>query len=183
MGYTCPVCGYTNLSELPYKEAGGDSFEVCPSCDFQFGYSDGEEGISYEQWRAKWIEGGMIWGSNGIPPPSGWNPREQLRNLERQEAKFEAVRVAQAIVNREIELVPGCRTIQRPLDGLDLRMDSDFTIFVAVDSEADELPIGDERRHWNPDALEKYDIRLRKLESSYRPSVERACRAVIARLG
>jgi rRNA maturation protein Nop10 len=79
--HTCPVCGYPHLQELPRSDGAGGSFEICPSCGFQFGISDDDEGITYEQWRARWIAEGMRWSSVGIPKPAGWNPEDQLRRI------------------------------------------------------------------------------------------------------
>lgn len=79
--YTCPVCGYPNLSELPWSEEEGGSYEICASCGFEFGYTDEDQGYSYESWRARWIANGMQWRSRGIAPPPGWDPQRQLNDL------------------------------------------------------------------------------------------------------
>lgn len=82
--HRCPVCGYPDLEESPRSEkTGGGSYEICPSCGFQFGVSDGDEGFSYEEWRRRWVERGLPWDSAGIRPvPSGWDPARQLAALE-----------------------------------------------------------------------------------------------------
>ena len=90
MGFTCPVCGYPGLAELPWNAEGGASDEICPSCGIQFGYDDdatfcGEgnplrEKI-YSLWRQKWIDAGMRWQSVGIAQPKDWRLMEQLRNV------------------------------------------------------------------------------------------------------
>jgi hypothetical protein len=76
----CPVCGYPDLPEPSYSYGAG-SYQICPSCGFQFGVSDDNAGISFEEWRESWIEQGTPWSSKGIPPPDGWNPKEQIRRL------------------------------------------------------------------------------------------------------
>ena len=38
--YCCPVCGSDVNDEIPYSENGQPSFEICPSCGFQYGYDD-----------------------------------------------------------------------------------------------------------------------------------------------
>lgn len=81
MTYQCPVCGYPKLSEPPRTEDGG-SYEICPSCGFEFGVTDDDRGYTYEAWRARWIEAGMPWWSTDIERvPEDWNPEAQLRNL------------------------------------------------------------------------------------------------------
>lgn len=82
MGYTCLVCGYPDLEELPRSNSTGGSYEICPSCGFQFGVSDDDRGFTYELWRREWISRGMLWESVGIERPKDWDPVAQLRNLD-----------------------------------------------------------------------------------------------------
>ncbi len=82
--YTCPVCGYPELEEPPYvgqPEDGLPSYDFCPSCSFQYGVSDYDTKISFEQWRQKWIKDGMVWDEGDSEPPEGWNPKKQLLNI------------------------------------------------------------------------------------------------------
>lgn len=81
MSYVCPVCGYDQLEEDPRPAFGGGSFEICPSCGFQFGVSDDDRGFTYDAWRKLWIEGGMQWDKKRSSPPEGWNPDVQLARL------------------------------------------------------------------------------------------------------
>ena len=76
--FMCPVCGYPALSEPPYTDGGGGSYEICPSCGFQFGVTDSDEGRSYEDWRDEWVRRGMKWQSVGLREPPGWDPRMQM---------------------------------------------------------------------------------------------------------
>jgi len=82
MTYDCPVCAFPNLEEIPRDEkTGGGSYEICPSCGFEFGVSDDDLGYTYEEWRNIWIESGMPWSSKARHAPSGWDPSAQLRHL------------------------------------------------------------------------------------------------------
>lgn len=39
--YSCLICGYKGLSENPlYKGEYQKTFDICPCCDFEFGYSE-----------------------------------------------------------------------------------------------------------------------------------------------
>lgn len=76
--HQCPVCGFPGLDEAPRSESGGGSYEICPSCGFQFGVSDDDEGFSEAEWREQWVVEGMPWRSKGQQPPARWNPRRQL---------------------------------------------------------------------------------------------------------
>jgi len=83
VSFICPVCGYPELQEPPRSSrTGGGSYEICPSCGFQFGVTDDDKGISYGEWRARWIEKGMPWDSTGIEDsPPDWDPQKQLKRV------------------------------------------------------------------------------------------------------
>lgn len=74
--HICPVCGYPCLAE-EVQRADGWSYEICPSCGFQFGV-DTETGISYETWRKAWVKGGMKWWDVSAGHPKNWDPVKQL---------------------------------------------------------------------------------------------------------
>ncbi len=81
----CPVCGYDNLIDPAYRE-GVESFEICPSCGFQFGITDDDQGFSHEEWRQRWIRDGMNWNDTGPggrekERPPNWNPVVQLLKI------------------------------------------------------------------------------------------------------
>jgi hypothetical protein len=79
-GYTCPVCGFGDLLEPPYNASGRGSFEICPSCGFEFGYDDESEGISHEAHRASWLAGGAEW-FDPDARPQGWDLATQLARI------------------------------------------------------------------------------------------------------
>lgn len=80
MSNICPICGYPDLDEPAYDREVG-SLEICPSCSFQYGFTDDSKHISFAQWRQQWIENGMIWDKNRSLPPKHWDPRQQLLNI------------------------------------------------------------------------------------------------------
>lgn len=81
--YICPVCGYAELDQPAYGEGGFGSDEICPSCGYQFGITDDDEGISHEEWRFQWIASGMRWYGKGYAEPEGWDPEKQLEQLDK----------------------------------------------------------------------------------------------------
>lgn len=85
--HTCPVCGFPDLHESPRGPGGGGSYEICPSCGFQFGVSDDDVGHRYETWRAEWQRRGKPWSSRGIVPPPDWDPDRQLEGLLRTQRR------------------------------------------------------------------------------------------------
>lgn len=79
--YTCPVCGYPELTEAPRTESGG-SYEICWSCGFEFGVTDDDLGYTYDDWRQVWVERGMPWNAEPLHPrPCEWDPARQLADL------------------------------------------------------------------------------------------------------
>lgn len=86
MKHLCPVCGFPHLTEAPRSQSGGGSFEICPSCGFQFGVSDADRGFTHEQWRATWKKGGLKWSSQQTPP-AGWDAAAQLLTVEKTRRK------------------------------------------------------------------------------------------------
>ena len=82
--YTCPVCGWPELKEMPRSREGGGSYEICPSCGFEFGVTDDDAGHSIGSWRAAWVARGMPWSSVGRKPPRGWDAAAQLRRVKRE---------------------------------------------------------------------------------------------------
>lgn len=86
MKHTCPVCNFPGLTEPPRGKSGGGSYEICPSCGFQFGVSDDDRGFSYDQWRKDWLKAGAKWSSQQAPPKN-WDGAAQLARLKRKSSR------------------------------------------------------------------------------------------------
>ena len=84
MSNTCPACGYPSLKKPAYigtYRGGSPSYEICPSCGFQFGYTDHNKNITHDQWRQQWLDGGMVWDKGRSTSPEDWDPKKQLLNI------------------------------------------------------------------------------------------------------
>jgi hypothetical protein len=92
--HQCPVCGFAELKEPPRAASGGGSYEICPSCGFQFGVDDDDRGLSDEQAREAWIAKGMPWRSKSRAAPKGWDAEDQLQSLLRTEKKSKMKKTA-----------------------------------------------------------------------------------------
>lgn len=67
----------------PYQEQfGPPSFEICPSCGFEFGFDDhpGASGsaTSFAEHRQHWVAGGCAWWGQRERRPERWSGRQQL---------------------------------------------------------------------------------------------------------
>ncbi|KLN70472.1 hypothetical protein ABM90_16995 [Rhodococcus erythropolis] len=87
--YRCQACGYPGLRERPYARDGSGSGERCPACAFTFDAAPGADpqrrnaqSRTQEQWRERWISGGMRWQSAPeVPQPVIWEPVNELAEL------------------------------------------------------------------------------------------------------
>lgn len=59
--------------------------------------------------------------------------------------------------------------------------DTDFMVFVAIDSETDALPLGAVREHWDQSALARLEPEIKKAEYWASTVGADACRSLIAR--
>jgi hypothetical protein len=65
----CAACGFDQLRAPQRSRSGGASHEICPSCGFESGYTDDDQGITPQDWGKQWIAAGSKWFSKGIPQP------------------------------------------------------------------------------------------------------------------
>lgn len=77
MPHSCPVCQYPKLKEAPRSKSGGGSYEICPSCGFQFGVDDDDKGLTFTAARTAWLKRGAPWSSSGQKAPKGWDGKTQ----------------------------------------------------------------------------------------------------------
>ena len=84
--YRCPICGNLNLEIRAYagptEGFGAASLDVCLCCGFQYGYTDDDQGHSFQSWRDQWIAEGMPWRGVGQGKPRGYDPVEQLTHVD-----------------------------------------------------------------------------------------------------
>ena len=79
--------------------------------------------------------------------------------------------------------IEGAREIRTTAFELDLQSDPDIVAFVAIDSETDALPVGEFRKLWLPEALDKLDPELQQAEAWAREVGTKACEALVKRFG
>jgi hypothetical protein len=69
----CPICGFPFPEPVDEAELRG-SFDICPCCGCEYGYSDNAE------YRQRWLEDGAQW-FRPDACPENWNLSEQLANM------------------------------------------------------------------------------------------------------
>ena len=91
--------------------------------------------------------------------------------------------IAQGILDGRISIIAGARQISGFCGGhigLDER-DPDLNTFVGIDSETDDLPVGDVRQYWASDALAQKDVEIARCEAMYRELAFEAASHLVAR--
>lgn len=102
-----------------------------------------------------------------------------VANSDRQKI----VQIAHSILDGSISIIAAARQLRAFAGGhagIDER-DPDFRTFVGIDSETDDLPVGETRRHWAADALAKKDVEIARCEDLYRDAAREAAARLITR--
>jgi hypothetical protein len=113
----------------------------------------------------------------------------RLDMLGPDEASREASRQATALADRMLagteSLIAGARELQRLGRWIvpDIGVDKDFVVFLAFDSETDHLPVDEERKNWDPAALQRKDREIAEYEKKWSPRVRAACSSIVSRFG
>ena len=111
--------------------------------------------------------------------------RDDHDDIDSATRRTEAAHAAHAILAGEVGLIEGVRHLTGIGHALvrDFWDDPDFSVLGAVDSETDDLPVGQVREHWDPAALAVKDREIADYESTVRDAVLAACRSIRARYG
>ncbi len=99
-----------------------------------------------------------------------------------QKQKDRVVGIANGVLAGQIGIIEGARKLAYlRWKVTDDEFDPDFIPFVAVDSETDALPIGEERARWTSNALAEKDREIKHAEDFYREKILAACRVLLTR--
>jgi hypothetical protein len=94
--------------------------------------------------------------------------------------KEKTIRVCRAVLNNEMAIIEASRILSGRLQGFE--KDPDFITFVGIDSETDHLPVGEVRKHWNPEVLAQKDKEIAECENFYRVRALEACERIIKKV-
>jgi hypothetical protein len=96
----------------------------------------------------------------------------------------EIVEAARAMLSGTLSFVEGSRTVARRYNDAGIpHLDPDIVGFVMVESDTDALPLGDVRRHWQVEALDKLQPEIDQAEARARRELTGACKRLIDRFG
>ena len=99
-----------------------------------------------------------------------------------QSARRQVVGIARAMLAHEINFLLGARRLASLWHQTGVQdNDSDFATFTSIDSETDDLPLGDMRQQWDAQALAKLQPDIDAAEEWARDFGELACLALIKR--
>lgn len=95
--------------------------------------------------------------------------------------KKDIVDTARAILSREMGIIEGCRKLVQLSWYMDERDEEPWLSIRGVESETEDVPVGEQRSLWNKDALAKLearnDVYLKKIEDG----IFEDCRDLIRR--
>lgn len=111
------------------------------------------------------------------------NPIDPGEASSRKYHEEKAVDLARRIVAGEVGVIAGSREMWRIGAKIvpDTRIDRDFVVFLALDSETDALPLENERALWDTAAFAEQSLIVTDIETEERASVYAARRSIIDR--
>src|SRR5688500_17110583 len=109
--------------------------------------------------------------------------RKESQSNSRALERREAVAAAGGVLNGSLGIIEGARELSILSHQIieDSIVDPDFIVFVGLDSETLDLPIGTDRERWDPIALVGQDAKIRDMEARWLEQVKTACENVIRR--
>jgi hypothetical protein len=87
--------------------------------------------------------------------------------------------VARGMIDGSILLVGGCRRLVRLQTVAQIPPNDTFNVFVGVESETDDFPVGCVRSEYAPELLAQLDAKVSNYLSQARPIIIEACRQII----
>jgi len=189
--YPCECCGFLTLAD-----PATNSYEICPVCFWEddpvqsedLSFAGGANAISLSDARQNYVRFGACEsrfadrvrsaGIDEVPHPrviAGLDAANRTASVSA--IKRLLIGIARSILIGAIGVLDGCSAIASvgfPLNEPEL--DEALRFFVIVAGETDELPTGDARELWAPEALQVKDAEAADYERRVRSDVYDACR-------
>ena len=110
------------------------------------------------------------------------NPPAHIRDIPQWEEHCRMIRArALELIEGRLSVIESARALSKLTYWTGLSIDPDLTVFVAIDSETDTLPVGNVRTHWAKHALEREDVDIAKAEDLYRSRALEAAHRLVDR--
>jgi hypothetical protein len=97
----------------------------------------------------------------------------------RADVRAQIVALASGLVAGDLSLVPVARKLSAFRDGVKSEIGALLDVFVAIHSETDAMPIGEERALWNTEALVREDRRISAAEERWRHKAVTAAKQIV----
>lgn len=95
--------------------------------------------------------------------------------------KDQVLVVAKEILDNKISILEGARKLSKFQFVEGFKENKDIMFFVFLDSESDNLPIGEERKNWDPTVLAEKDKDIKDIENYYKNDAIAACQHLMAK--
>lgn len=92
------------------------------------------------------------------------------------------VEICKEILKEKIGIIAGSRQLISLFAEKSNKDDFDLTLFIAIESETDHLPVGFERKNWNDEALNRKDIEISEYELARKNEVMFSCQNLVTKL-
>ena len=93
------------------------------------------------------------------------------------------VSAAKALLSLQVGIAAGSLRVRKILHWLNLQDDEKYQGFTGFITATGAIPLANERLLWAYSALLEQDEKLAKIEAMYRPSILKACIAIITEFG
>ena len=91
---------------------------------------------------------------------------------------------AAGMLEGRVPFLEGVRVLVELLDQAGVsRDDDDFSVLFAVDCQTDALPVGDVRRHWATEALERLEPEILAATAWAKEFASGTCESLVSRFG
>jgi hypothetical protein len=106
-------------------------------------------------------------------------PVSQYDAERKEKSRVHILRIARQLIAGEIGIIAASRERGCLRYETEPQLATVLVTFTAIDSETDALPVGDVRKEWSPDALERKDKEIAEAENFYRESAINAAAELI----
>jgi len=98
-----------------------------------------------------------------------------------EQERVKAQNIAQAVLDGRTTILEAARALFSLAHTEAVPDVEDRRLIIAVESETDDLPVGEVRKLWAPDSLKEKDVEIARAETLYRDAFLQACQRIVTR--